>query len=49
MQRLAFAAVFAVIGALTLVLDGTWQKVETGVALFLVFLALSYISAYRNA
>jgi hypothetical protein len=49
MQRLAFAAVFAVIGALTLVLDGTLQKVETGVALFLVFLALSYISTYRKA
>ena len=49
MQRLAFAAVFAVIGALTLVLNGTWEKVETGVALFLVFLALSYISAYRKA
>lgn len=26
MQRLAFAAVFAVIGAVTLVLDGTWER-----------------------
>lgn len=48
-QRIAFAAVFAVIGALTLVLDGPWQKIETGVGLFVVLLLLSNISAYRKA
>ena len=47
--RVVIATLSAILGSTALLIDGVWQRLEAGAAIFVVVILLTYLGAYRRA